>query len=562
MKKVSLVVFRLELQSEESTIEDFYYNAEEYFDRHSELCTERELNNSGLRLQSEQVVVPEFFKEIPELHQGERAYSEIVIETYFTIRDMEGDKQSDKQSDRATDLSSIKYFSGNPLVERTQGILHLYKDKYLTPLDSDFPRSELICIIGVPAKYNCREMQEFIAPAGETIQFMKILRDARPNQYMILIKFRDQLSADSFYQEFEGKPYNLLESEVAHLVYVSRIENVPTSEGGYLPVDGLTEMPTCPVCLERMDESVSGILTVLCNHSFHNDCLMKWKYEGCPVCRYRQTPEEEVDQTCFECDAKESLWICLICGYVGCGRYQEQHAFQHYQQTAHTFSMHLGNQRVWDYAGDNYVHRLLQSKGDGKIVAVNSEATEVDNEKVDSLTLEYSYLLTNQLESQRQFFEQKMNFMEKEAFDRICRLEEELLTTRTQGERCEKKVRSAEKDKKTLEKKYEQVVGKTTNLVKELKDEKQMNQFLRENQGDWFQKVSDLEKRLVTLEEQKNKQLVELQSEITDLMKHLDFQSAIGSSSDGVKEEIQGGQLFTEQASKGGTRPKTKGRKR
>ena len=24
---------------------------------------------------------------------------------------------------------------------------------------------------------------------------------------------------------------------------------------------------------------------------------------------------------------------------------------RHYQQTAHTFSMHLGNQRVWDYAG-------------------------------------------------------------------------------------------------------------------------------------------------------------------------------------------------------------------
>lgn len=50
----------------------------------------------------------------------------------FYFKDMEGDKQSDKQSDRATDLSSIKYFSGNPLVERTQGILHLYKDKYVS----------------------------------------------------------------------------------------------------------------------------------------------------------------------------------------------------------------------------------------------------------------------------------------------------------------------------------------------------------------------------------------------------------------------------------------------
>ena len=27
------------------------------------------------------------------------------------------------------------------------------------------------------------------------------------------------------------------------------------------------------------DESVAGILTVLCNHSFHSDCLMKWQDE-------------------------------------------------------------------------------------------------------------------------------------------------------------------------------------------------------------------------------------------------------------------------------------------
>ena len=58
--------------------------------------------------------------------------------------------------------------------------------------------------------------------------------------------------------------------------------------------------------------------------------------------------------------------------------------------------------------------------------------------------------------------------------------------------------------------------------------------FLRK--GDWFKKVSDLEKRLINLEEEKNKQLVELQNEITDLMKHLDFQSAINTSSSAVKE--------------------------
>lgn len=31
----------------------------------------------------------------------------------------------------------------------------------------------------------------------------------------------------------------------------------------------LVELPTCPVCLERLDTSVSGMLTTVCNHSFH-----------------------------------------------------------------------------------------------------------------------------------------------------------------------------------------------------------------------------------------------------------------------------------------------------
>lgn len=30
--------------------------------------------------------------------------------------------------------------------------------------------------------------------------------------------------------------------------------------------------------------------------------------------------------------------------------------------------MLLGTNRVWDYAGDNFVHRLMQNKGDGKLV--------------------------------------------------------------------------------------------------------------------------------------------------------------------------------------------------
>src|SRR5579859_392874 len=111
----------------------------------------------------------------------------------------------------------------------------------------------------------------------------------------------------------------------------------------------------------------------------------------------------------------------LICGHIGCGRYNGAHAFDHHLQTNHLYSMELETQRVWDYAGDGYVHRLIQTKSDGKLVEfppVASTGTyyhpadragvedDVSREKLDAMGMEYTYLLTTQLESQRVYYEE------------------------------------------------------------------------------------------------------------------------------------------------------------
>ena len=61
---------------------------------------------------------------------------------------------------------------------------------------------------------------------------------------------------------------------------------------------------------------------------------------------------------------------------------------RHFQETNHTYAMQLGTNRVWDYAGDNYVHRLAQNKSDGKLVQVDEGGNAIQEEKVDSITLE------------------------------------------------------------------------------------------------------------------------------------------------------------------------------
>ena len=70
----------------------------------------------------------------------------------------------------------------------------------------------------------------------------------------------------------------------------------------------------------------------------------------------------------------QDLWICVICGHVGCGRYREGHAVDHWHETEHAYALELDSQRVWDYVSDGYVHRLIQSKTDGKLVEVPSPA--------------------------------------------------------------------------------------------------------------------------------------------------------------------------------------------
>lgn len=269
--------------------------------------------------------------------------------------------------------------------------------------------------------------------------------------------------------------YSSLEPEViCRLVWVKDVEFSPTqpapstdtaSPTTAAPFDGQVELPTCPVCLERLDEHVSGVVTTVCNHRFHNECLQRWGDTSCPVCRYGQSvsvcystkrclhtsqlprycQHPGTTSHCTSCGTSQDVWICLICGHVGCGRYKAAHAVDHWQESGHCYALELETQRVWDYVGDGYVHRLIQSKTDGKLVAVPSPATgshsggggggsraercsgndaahghgmddkewvskgELEEallaSKLDAVAQEYNHLLVTQLESQRQYYE-------------------------------------------------------------------------------------------------------------------------------------------------------------
>lgn len=505
---------------------------------------------------------------------------------------VDGDLQEHIKSDVAVEqIDACQFYSGNPNVEVVEGILHLYKEDEVISKGSvqgttgDRVQSlatvcsDMICMLSVPTSFTCPDLLRFVAPFTDTIIFIRILNSVKsePRQYLVLIKFKTSDGADRFFRLMNGTSYSMFEPDSkVNLTYVARVEYTKQSQGGSFAAERLTELPTCPVCLERMDEAVEGVLTILCNHSFHSQCLSKWGDVTCPVCRYFATPELIDEQACQHCDVDGDLWICLICGHIGCGRYADgHHAIEHFRETQHAYSMNLQTQRVWDYAGENYVHRLIQGDmGQDKPVAVgNSEksggdATDADGleqEKIESLTLEFTYILTSQLAEQRRHFEDQMAEMSESALRRIGQAEAALAEMKRGKDKADTRCTELQREKESTEKRVKKLTEQVSKLSKQLDTEEQLNKGVMRNHRESLSKIEGLTAQLDALRTEKEVEVAELRDQIRDIMCHLEAQATVAKLDDQQRHEMEEGHVTAPrggasssggQASKRGNRKK------
>ncbi|XVE91241.1 hypothetical protein DITRI_Ditri20bG0138100 [Diplodiscus trichospermus] len=347
--------------------------------------------------------------------------------------------------------------------------------------------------------------------------------DGMVDRYSVLIRFDTQDSTDKFYRHYNNRQFSSLEDEVCQVLftvdvqftgYTGSLDHVQCSPASS------TEQPSCPVCLERLDRNASGILTTICNHSFHCSCISKWTDSSCPVCRYcQQQPEKS---TCFICQTSENLWICVICGFVGCGRYKGGHAIIHWKETQHCYSLELETQRVWDYVGDNYVHRLIQSKTDGKLVELNAHCVHANDSCgscncVDSgnsevilsceaeIVNEYNELLRTQLENQKLYFE-----------------------TLLQQDNEETERAIADAVNKAFMQKRQKMQAKLERCVKEKRFLEDLNENLLKNQEIWKAKLLEVEEREKKALRTKDDKVQALEEQLRDLMAQLEAGKTVG----------------------------------
>ncbi|CRH00451.1 conserved Plasmodium protein, unknown function [Plasmodium relictum] len=64
-------------------------------------------------------------------------------------------------------------------------------------------------------------------------------------------------------------------------------------------------------------------INILCSHIFHSNCLKKWCFTSCPICRYKQYNYQVA--SCNICEKTQNVKICLFCGFSGCSfNYDQQ----------------------------------------------------------------------------------------------------------------------------------------------------------------------------------------------------------------------------------------------
>ncbi|CAN0492306.1 unnamed protein product, partial [Ectocarpus sp. 12 AP-2014] len=296
---------------------------------------------------------------------------------------------------------------------------------------------------------------------------------------------------------------------------------------------------TCVICMERME---SRVLTTVCNHSFHVECLMKWQDSPCPVCRFHHNNASEAS-TCQECQATDNLWVCLICGSVLCGSRHEDHIRGHYDSTLHAYAIEIETQQVWDFAGDGFVHRLIHNKADGKLVEISDpEQTSEERPqmparlsdvqvrclpcgdgveerlthgKLEGLAYQYSTLLTSQLDEQRHFYQKQLNGL----------LEQQ---EKSRRERRERMVSGADlvsalrQQRRELESKCASAAARLRKIREETAFLYELNQSLEANKPQVLANLEQAQRDLDSARKAREEWVPQLEEKVAALMLKLD----------------------------------------
>jgi len=423
-------------------------------------------------------------------------------------------------------------------------------------------RTSVLFLVAIPFEVSWHDLELFLGDTACHVEAMRVLRwrsepadivgrahdgmqeeplkeaiegaglvDVMTEFYSVVVLCHSQDSADAIYKENHGRIFYTMPTlksaagaaEVSPLkqgamcgpscyfIFLEGAAYVRAETADPHMLSSLTgaayELPSCPLCLERLDVSCTGMVT-------NNRGWLLAIREGnwCPIsCRtcailtcFSTSSEsarqvaQALETTCPTCRQPESLWICVVCGHVGCGRYAAGHAKDHATDMGHRFCMELGSGRVWDYAGDVFVHRRLvqTAAASGRLIEMTLPAPAEQDAVADSflegpkgadqwyedeLAMELDAVLASQLDYQRSVYETRLREL-REGHERSAAAEyEKLREEEASSVAILAEVAQEEKKQKSMERRAAAARSSRAEAVERLEFTKELNQQLLAN---------------------------------------------------------------------------------
>ncbi|KAG6507108.1 hypothetical protein ZIOFF_032449 [Zingiber officinale] len=317
------------------------------------------------------------------------------------------------------------------------------------------------------------------------------------------------------------------------------------------------EEPSCPVCLERLDQilvafSQQFAIILFTVHAYLNGQIhLACSYGNCIstitdlirrlctrfyilLCGIKEELiKEELIKEELPCFHRHAFKILSRFADIANNNLKHQHALSvELLRMFGSVLFVLETQRVWDYVGDNYVHRLIQSKTDGKLVELNFHSAHADdkrgscecsedlgfdeallNSKLDIMAGEYNDLLTSQLDNQRKYYESLVLEIKEETEKDISEAIKKAVSLKLQKFQIKL-------DKCIEEKKFMEDLHFASSF--------KINENLLKNEDTWKAKVQHLVNFL-----------------LGDLIMHIESQKVIDEPpKDSVASEIKGGTVL------------------
>ena len=393
-------------------------------------------------------------------------------------------------------------------------------------------RTKSLFLINLPEDVTIDYFINYIGEEIEKINNITIITEPKTKFRSLIIKFFEQDMADNFYYNYKVKSIKENKSEFLYFVFLRNIIYTSNENKNVINVKNnkkeeeysLSQMPTCPLCLEKIETSNCGIETIL--GIFPCERWTNYKI-SCKVCNKLSSSVISL-LTCEKCKNKLSLWCCLICGNIGCSRYQNGHAVEHFKETQHRYSLELESQRIWDYSSDKWVHRLILGQSNSFI---NLEEENNDNNltpqqfyiRMESIINEYNKVLSSQLEVQRKYYEKEMDSLEEKYSSKNKEIKNKYNEIKEKIEEKKKKINSNNKFIKDFNKKINQLDKK----YKEIQEKIEFNNICikdlqKDNEEDQkSEELSEIQKKKMAILEQKIKKKKEIEKNIEERYKNL-----------------------------------------